>query len=150
MTANPSVGPEMAGAPTPGISEAFEMAIERGATIDVGHLGIGGRRTYRPASGGWFRGGAISAFVAGGGEMLFERQSGPAVVEASYYIMTSSGASARLFGNGYEGRAADFDGLRLSLLIEADEQGPLAHLSQTAFVAEQASGSAVLTIFRIV
>lgn len=150
MTDPISTGPEMSEAPTPGISKAFELAIERSPVIDVGQLGIGGRRTFRPASGGWFRGGAISAFVAGGGEMLFQRQSGPGVVEASYYIMTSDGASARLFGNGYEGRTNGFDGLRLSLLVEADEHGPLAHLTQTAFVAERHSGSNVLTIFRII
>jgi len=140
----------MSGVPTPGVSPAFELLIERSPIIDVGQLGIGGRRTFRPVSGGWFRGGTISALVTGGGEMLFQRQAGPSVVEASYYIMASGGASARLFGNGYEGLSKGFDGLRLSLLIEADEQGPLAHLTQTAFVAEQVSGSNVLTIFRII
>lgn len=150
MTVEPMSGPETPRSQIPGFATAFDMVIERGLPIEVGELGIGGRRVYRPITGGWLKGGAISALVAGGGEMLLHRRHGPAVIEATYYITTPTGASARLFGNGYEGVADEFDGLRLSLLAETDEREALAHLSQTAFVAEQASGSNMLTISRII
>ncbi len=133
----------------PGLAPAFEMAVERGNPVEVGQLAIGGKRSYQPVTGGRFSGDGVSGEIVGGGETLFGRASGVAVVEAVYYLRSTSGWVTRLFGNGYRTTEGDFAGLRMSLLFEADEQGALAHLAAEAFVGEQADGAAILTVSRI-
>lgn len=137
-------------APSPALSQAFEMALERGKPVSVGHLASGGLRTYVPVTGGRFIGEGMLGTVVGGGETLFERANGVTVVEAVYYVENQSGWTARAFGNGYSTVDGEFQGTRMTLLFEADNDGPLAHLATNAFVAEQLPGANVVVISRII
>lgn len=136
-------------APLPRLAHAFDMSLERGESIDVGDLAIGGRRVYVPINGGSFLGEGLAATVVGGSETLFERGDGVTVVEAVFYIRSAAGWNARAFGNGYRTTGGDFSGTRLGLLFEADQDGPLSHLTALAFIAEQPAGSQLYSISRI-
>jgi len=137
-------------APTPGLAHAFDMVLERGNPVNVGQLASGGRRTYLPVKGGSFIGEGTNGKLVGGGETLFERADGVTVIEAVYYIENAAGWTVRAFGSGYRTIAGDFNGTRMTLLFEADESGPLAHLATNAFVAEQAPHASTLAISRII
>lgn len=133
-------------APTPELVAAFEMRLTRAATLSVGETGTGGERAYVAVTGGSFIGEALAGRIVGGGETLLARADGVTMVEASYLIVFDGGATARGFGTGY--RTAS--GLRVSLLFEAAQDGPVAALATRAFVAEQPQGSDIMTIFRII
>lgn len=137
-------------APSPGLVHVFDMSVERGAPLVVGRLGIGGKRTYLPVLGGSIVGEGLMGNLVGGGETLFDRDDGVTVVEAVYYIEDTAGWTARAFGNGYRTSDGDFVGTRTTLLFEADEDGPMAHLTEAAFVAEQLPGGRLISISRIV
>ena len=134
-------------APTPGLTPVFDMMVERGAPLVVGDIATGGRRSHVPVTGGTFTGLGLSGRLTGGGETLLERADGVTAIEASYYIAFTDGAVARCFGTGY--RTAE-TGMRLALLFEAAEECSVAELATRAFLAEQAPGSALLSISRIV
>lgn len=137
-------------APIPDLAHAFDMVVERGAPVKVGKLASGGTRTYLPVSSGRFIGEGMAGTLVGGGETLFQRADGVTVVEAVYYVQSQDGWAARAFGNGYQTIDGNFIGTRMTLLFEADEDGPLAHLATSAFVAEQIPGSATVAISRII
>ncbi|MCW2388805.1 hypothetical protein M2333_001851 [Sphingobium sp. B11D3B] len=141
---------EASSAPTPGFAPAFRMTPMRAFPVTVGEIATGGQRSYVSIGGGTFVGEGLEGRLVGGSEMHLLRADGVTVVEASYYVAFSDGSFARCFGNGYRTRAPDFEGLRLALLFEAAEDGGVAHLARLAFVAEQAEGSPVLNIERIV
>jgi len=126
------------------------MEVERGKPVEVGQLAIGGRRSHIPVIGGRFTGEGMTGRLVGGGETLFARADGVTVVEAVYYIESAAGWLARAFGNGYRTTDGDFIGTRMTLLFEADQDGPLAHLAASAFLAEQLPGSPLVSISRIV
>lgn len=130
--------------PIPGLAPAFELAVERGAAVDIGALAIGGRRVQVPVTGGTASG-ELAGSLVGGADILFERADGVTVVEASYYLRSADGAAVRVFGQGY--RTAS--GTRLSLLVEAAVDGPLAALSAAVFVAEALPGEALLAVMRV-
>ncbi|OJW59806.1 MAG: hypothetical protein BGO57_04995 [Sphingomonadales bacterium 63-6] len=136
-------------APTPGLVAAFTLETAFGPTLDVGKLPIGGERSHWPVSGGRFHGEGLEAQVKGGAETRFARADGVTVVEASYYI-EAEGTLARAFGTGYLTTDGEFQGTRLTLLFEAEADGPLAHLAGAAYVAERPAGAAALAIHRIV
>lgn len=136
--------------PIPDLAHVFDMAIDYGKPVQVGRLGSGGTRTYMPVSAGRFTGEGMNGTLVGGGETLFQRADGVTVVEAVYYIENQDGWIARAFGNGYRTADGPFIGTRMTLLFEADEEGPLAHLAASAFVAEQLPGSDTIAISRII
>jgi len=137
-------------APIPDLAHAFDLEIARGVPVEVGCLASGGVRTYLPVKGGRFVGEGMAGTLVSGGETLFRRANGVTVVEAVYYIQNQDGWVARAFGNGYQTSDGDFIGTRMTLLFEADESGPLAHLATSAFVAEQLPGSDTIAISRII
>lgn len=137
-------------APIPDLAHAFDMVVDYGAPVEVGRLAIGGTRIYLPVSSGSFIGEGLVGTLVGGGETLFRRANGVTVLEAVYYIQNQDGWVARSFGNGYQTSDGDFIGTRMTLLFEADENGPLAHLATSAFVAEQLPGSYTIAISRII
>lgn len=134
----------------PGLAPVFDAVIERGAPVTVGRLAIGGQRVHVPVTGGKFSGEGVFGKIVGGSETLFDRGNGTSVVEAVYYIENAAGAVARAMGAGYRTDTGDFLGIRMSMLFEADEDGPLSHLADSAFVAEQVKGANLMTIWRIV
>lgn len=136
-------------APTPGFAHAFDMIVERGRSVEVGQIATGGTRTRRPVDGGTFEGSGLSGRLVDGEETLLERADRVVDVEASYYIRFSNGATARCFGKGYITNTGPFNGLRLALLFEAADNGPVAELATRAFMAEQRQGSPLMTINRI-
>lgn len=137
-------------APTPGLAQAFAMAVERGKPVEIGQLAGGGSRAYHPVAGGRFAGEGLDGRLVGGGETLLARADGVTVVEAVYYIEGAPGWTARAFGSGYRTFDGDFVGTRLTLLFETDGNGPVADLATRAFVAEQLPGAPAMTIARIV
>lgn len=137
-------------APTPGFAQAFDMIVEHGASMVVGVIATGGERRYRPVIGGTFAGEGLSGQLTGGGDTLLERADGVTMVEASYYISFADGAVARCFGTGYRTPDGPFVGTRLSLLFEVAEDSSVAALATRAFVGEQADGSPLLSISRII
>lgn len=132
-------------APAPGLTHAFDMKVERGDPVDIGLTATGGKRSQVSVTGGSFIGGGLNGTLVGGSELMLERADGVTVVEANYYIAFANGAAARCFGTGY--RTAG--GMRLSLLFEAAEGGPVAELATRAFLAEWPDGAGVTTIARI-
>lgn len=141
---------EQLDAPTPGFAHAFDMIVEYGTPVEVGVIATGGARRYRPLIGGTFAGEGLSGQLSGGGDTLLERADGVTMVEASYYISFADGATARCFGTGYRTSDGSFVGTRLSLLFEAAEGSSVAALATRAFVGEQADGSLLLSISRII
>lgn len=136
-------------APTPALEPAFSLLVKRGDPVDVGLTATGGRRVMVPVTGGVLNGEDLAGRLTGGGETLLVRADGVTEVEANYYVTFADGASARAFGKGYV-TVAPFEGMRLSLLFEAAEDGPVTHLATRAFLAEQHAGATVLEILRIV
>lgn len=124
---------------------SFEMELKRGAPIDVGETGTGGVRRYIPIVGGTIGGPGLLGRVAGGGETLLVRADGVTSIEATYYVENSDGWAACGLAKGYRTAA---EGTRMTLLFEASQDGPLAHLAMTAFAAEEA-GEGRLAIYRI-
>jgi hypothetical protein len=131
--------------PVPAFAPAFALTIERGAPVEVGALAIGGRRVHAPVTGGTVTG-ELAGELVGGSETMFERADGVTVVEASYYLRDASGAAARIVGQGY--RTAEHT--RLSLMVEAAADGPLAPFSAAVFVGEALPGAARLTVQRVI
>jgi len=137
-------------APTPALQPAFRMRIERGAALSVGTVATGGERLYLPVTGGAFEGEGLRGRLAGGGETLLARADGVTMVEASYLIAFPGGMVARAFGSGYRTGGADFRGLRLPLYFEVAQDGALAALATSAFIAAQGEDDDVMTIHRII
>lgn len=137
-------------APAPGFAHAFDMRVKHGKPVKVGQLASGGERTYLPVSGGDFTGEGVTGILVGGGETLFSRADGVTVIEAVYYIECTAGWMLRGFGNGYRTTQGDFIGTRMTLLFEADEEGPLAHLATNAFIAERLPQEDIMAISRII
>lgn len=135
--------------PVPSLVHALDLFVERGPAVEIGAVAGGGRRLYVPVKGGTVDGSGLTGVVIGGSESVLDRGDGVAVVEVNYLIKTADGATARAFGQGYRSDDADFTGTRLSLLFEADESGPLAHLARRAFLAEGRPGDAQLSVMRI-
>jgi hypothetical protein len=135
---------------TPGLVKAFSMHIASGPSVVVGAIATGGARTYCPITGGTFEGEGHDGRIVGGSETLLRRADGVTMVEASYYIAFADGAVTRAFGTGYRTEGDPVDGLRVSLLFEATEESEVADLATRAFIAERATGSATMTIYRII
>ncbi len=131
--------------PIPSLAPAFELFVERAMPVEIGDLAIGGRRVHVPVKGGTAVGKALAGIVVGGSETLFERADGVAVVEGTYIVRSDEGAFARVFGHGY----CTAGNIRMSLLVEADADGPLASLSALAFIAEALPGEARLAVMKI-
>ena len=131
--------------PVPGLAPAFALTIERGAPVDVGALAVGGRRVHVPVTGGTAAG-ELAGELVGGAETLFERADGVTVAEASYYLRDADGVAARIVGQGY--RTAEHT--RLTLMVEAAADGPLAPFSAAVFVGEALPGAARLTVRRVI
>lgn len=129
----------------PGLVLCFEIALKRGAPIDVGETGTGGVRRYVPIEGGTIGGPGLSGRVVSGGETLLVRADGVTSIEATYYVENADGWAACGLAKGYRTAA---EGTRMTLLFEASQGGPLAHLAMTAFAAEEADDGR-LTIYRI-
>lgn len=136
-------------APTPGLAEAFTIRLERTAPFEIGMVATGGKRSQIAVTGGLVEGGELSGTIIGGTEMLLERADGVGNLEVTYYIALTNGARVCCFGKGYRVSAPDFTGTRVTLMFEAAEDGPAAHLATRAFIAEQAEGSDLMTVFRI-
>lgn len=129
----------------PGLALSFEIALERGPPVDVGETGTGGIRRYVPIVGGIIGGPGMSGRVVSGGETLLVRADGVTSIEATYYVENADGWAACGLAKGYRTAA---EGTRMTLLFEASQDGPLAHLAMTAFAAEEADDGR-LTIHRI-
>lgn len=135
--------------PVPRLVHAFDLWIERGPAIEIGWLASGGRRAHVPVTGGAIEGNGLRAVLVGGSEAMLDRGDGVAAIEANYLIRAHDGTIARAFGQGYRTDDGDFVGTRLSLLFEADESGPLAHLARRAFLAESLPAEARLAVMQI-
>ena len=129
--------------PTPGLAPAFTLEAPLGEPIEVGRLATGGRRRHVPLPRGAFRGEGIEAALVAGSETWLERPDGVTVVEANLLVRTADGCTIRLIGTGYR-----TDVTRMTIVFEADEDGPLGHLTTRAFLAERRGD--VLAIERIV
>jgi hypothetical protein len=134
--------------PVPSFAPAFVLTTTVGETLVIGRLATGGTRRHRPYPPGRFSGHGIEGVLRSGSETLLHRPDGVTVVEAVFLIEMADGAMLRLIGTGYE-TDAPFAGTRLTIVIEADEDGPLAALTTRAFAAERPAGSDTLTIFAI-
>ena len=130
--------------PTPGLEPAFTLAAPLGSPVVIGRLATGGRRVYVPLAQGRFSGEGIEAEVMSGGETWLERPDGVTVVEASILVRTAAGDVLRLIGTGYR-----VDRTRMTIVFEADEDGPHAALTTRAFVAERTADGDLLAIERI-
>jgi hypothetical protein len=136
-------------APIPFLTPAFALALDRAAPVTLGAIATGGVRALVSVTGGCFSGDGFEGRIVGGSELSLARADGVTAVEASYLIDLGGGALARCHGQGYRTAGPDFAGLRLALQFEAAQDGPGAALATRAFVAEQAEGSAILTVCRI-
>lgn len=137
-------------APTPDIAEAFTFRVERGTPFDIGGIATGGKRSQIAVTGGSVEGEGLSGEIVGGSELLLERADGVGDLEVNYYIALKCGAHIRCFGKGYRTPSSDFTGTRVTLMFEAAEDGPAAHLATRAFIAEQMDSSDIMTVFRII
>ncbi|NBC37434.1 DUF3237 family protein [Novosphingobium sp. FSY-8] len=135
-------------APTPFLTPAYRLWLDRAAPATIGTIATGGLRRITTMRDGHLSGDGLDARLVSGSETELTRANGLTIVEASY-VLDCGGTLLRAFGTGFRKSAEDFSGLRLSLLFEAAQDGPLAHLATRAFVAEQADGDDTLSIHRI-
>ena len=134
--------------PVPSFAPAFTLEAAAGTALVVGRLATGGVRRQRSYVDGRFSGSGIEGASVSGGETLLERPDGVIVVEAAFFVTLSGGAVLRLIGTGYETQSP-FAGARMTLVVEADEDGPWAALTTRAFAGERPADSSTLRIFAI-
>lgn len=134
--------------PVPTLAPAFTLVASPGGSLVVGRLATGGTRQHRLYASGRFAGRGIEGALVTGSETLLHRPDDVTTVEANFLVATSDGAMLRLIGIGYE-TDAPFAGTRMTIVIEADEDGPHAALTTRAFAAERLAGSDTLAIAAI-
>jgi hypothetical protein len=134
--------------PVPAFASAYRLNAAPDASIEIGRLATGGTRLHRAYTKGGFEGRGIEGTLQSGGETLLQRPDGVTIVEAVLLIHTTNDAVIRLIGTGYETQAP-FAGTRMTVVIEADEDGPHAALTTRAFAAERPAGTDMLTLYEI-
>lgn len=133
-------------APTPSLTAAFDLHLQRAAPIVVGRIGTGGVRSHVTVIGGRLEGRPEGGEIIGGSETRLKRADGVTLVEAAYLIRLACGATVRGHGTGYEEAGG---ALRLSLLFETPQEGAVPDAFGRAYVGEQATDSRVMTLHRI-
>ena len=141
--------------PSPDLEQAFRVTLVFGATADVGRLATGGTRTVRPVTGGRIDGARLRGMIVSGSETSLTRLDGVTTAELSYLIQTEDGAIVRMAGMGVTSdcRGTDdqsFDGMRMTIMFEVDEQSSHAWLATRAFIAERPRDSDTSIIMQMV
>ena len=129
----------------PSLEERFTLEIEPGALLNIGRLATGGERSVQTIAGGTFDNGVKRHPVLAGSETMLSRADGVTTVDAVYFVSIDD-AVIRLVGTGFAVRDATFEGARMSLVFEVDQNGAESGLADRAFVAERPSGSNRLRI----
>ncbi|RIV88158.1 DUF3237 domain-containing protein [Aurantiacibacter xanthus] len=136
--------------PSPGLELAFHLEQQFGEPMELGRLATGGLRSMRTVTGGTISGARLNGRVVSGSETCLTRMDQVTTIETVYVIRSDDGAIIRIIGTGNACAKNAFDGIRLTLVFEADEASPHAWLATRAFVAERERGSDVLSIAQIV
>jgi hypothetical protein len=135
--------------PVPALEDAIVLRFELGPPLTLGRLATGGVRSMVSAVGGTVEGAAGTGIVAGGRETRLTRADGVTTIDATYLLVMADGAPVRLIGTGYVTDSPDFQGTRMTISFEVDENSPRAWLATRIFLGERPAGTAVLHVAKV-